>query len=90
MTKRAENIHTNEECIRKKALQITDIAEMIYLAGGVLTMVRFSVTDKNGVMLHGDDMIKQLENDRNDQTKEPIEQLLHSVPERAAHGRDNG
>ncbi|MBD5129532.1 MAG: hypothetical protein HDT43_06365 [Ruminococcaceae bacterium] len=65
--------------MEKRALKITDIAQMIYLAEGVLSAARFSVTDENGVMLHLDNAIKQLENDRENKTENPVEQLLHSV-----------
>lgn len=65
--------------MEKRALKITDIAEMIYLADGVLSTARFSVTDESGAMLHGDDLIKQIEKEREDRTEDLIEQLLHSV-----------
>lgn len=68
-----------DEHLKKRALKITDIAEMIYLADGVLSAVRFSVTDENGAMLHGDDWIKQLENNRGNKPKDLLEQFLHSV-----------
>lgn len=65
--------------MEKRALVITDIAEMIYLADGVLSAARFSMTDENGSMLHGNDAMKQFEKDRENGIDDIVELLLHSV-----------
>lgn len=65
--------------MKKRALQMTDIAKMIYLADGVLSAARFSVSNENGVMLHGDDVMKQLEKDCENGIDDLVELLLHSV-----------
>ena len=65
--------------MERRALKITDIAEMIYLADGVLSAARYSVTDDNGVMLHGDEIMNRLEKDRENGIEDLVEQLLHSV-----------
>ena len=66
--------------MEKRALKITDISEMIFLADGVLWEARHAfMYGENGAMLHGDDVIKQLEKDRANKTDDLIERLLHSV-----------
>ena len=53
--------------MEKRALTITDIAEMIYLADGVLDEARAAfVFDNNGVRLHGDAIKEQAEKDEAD------------------------
>lgn len=69
-----------DEHMKKRALKITDIAEMIYLAEGVLWEARHAfMYSENGVMLHGDEMTKQLEKDRQNGIENLVEQLLHSI-----------
>lgn len=65
--------------MEKRALKTTDIAEIINLADGVLSAARFSVSNENGIILHTDDAIKQLEKDRENGTENLIELLLRSV-----------
>ena len=53
--------------MEKRALNITDIAEMIYLADGVLSAARAAfMFDENGVRLHGDAPNEQAEKDKED------------------------
>lgn len=66
--------------MEKRTLKITDIAEMIYFADGVLWESRHAfMYNENGVMLHGDEMMKQLENDCKNGIEDLVELLLHSV-----------
>lgn len=53
--------------MEKRALNITDIAEMIYLADGVLDEARAAfMFNDNGVRLHGDAIKEQAEKDEAD------------------------
>lgn len=66
-----------EVLMEKRALNITDIAEMIYLADGVLQAARFGIGyDDNGVALHGDARYKQYDKDKADGTAELVETVL--------------
>ena len=51
--------------MEKRALMIKDIAEMVYLADGVLSAARAAfMYDDNGVMLHGKAAEEQIEKDK--------------------------
>lgn len=66
--------------MEKRTLKITNIAGMIYLADGVLWEARHAfMYNENGIMLHGDEMMKQLVNDRKNGIEDLVELLLHSV-----------
>ena len=66
--------------MEKTALKIKDIAEMIYLADGVLWEARHAfMYNENGIMLHGDKLTKQLKNDRKNGIEDLVDPLLHSV-----------
>ena len=68
--------------MEKRALIITDIAEMIYLADGVLSASRAAfMFDGNGVRLHGDAIDEQAEKDKADGIDFLVDDILHSADE---------
>ena len=63
--------------LERKAVKITDIAEMIYLADGVLQEARFGFGyDDNGVALYGDARYEQYDKDKANGTAELVETVL--------------
>lgn len=66
--------------VEKRALKITDIAEMIYLADGVLQATRYpSLYNENGVRLPRYAVDEQFKKDRASGQGELVETFLHSV-----------
>ena len=66
--------------MEKRALNITDIAEMIYLADGVLSASRAAfMFDENGVRLHGDAIGEQAEKDKADGIDFLVDNILRSA-----------
>lgn len=72
--------------MEKIALNITDIANMIYLADGVLFAARAAfVFDENGVRLHGEAAInEQLEKDKANGLGDLIDEIFGSAGDLAA------
>ena len=66
--------------MEKRALMITDIAEMVYLADGVLSAARAAfMYDDNGVMLHGKAAEEQIEKDKANGIDFLIDDILRSA-----------
>lgn len=69
-----------DEYLKKRALKISDIAEMLYLADGVLWEARHAyMYNEKGVQLHADAINEQIQKDRENGIEDLVELLLHSV-----------
>ena len=66
--------------LERKAVKITDIAEMIYLADGVLSASRAAfMFDENGIRLHGEAINEQTEKDKSDGIDFLVDDILRSA-----------